>query len=70
MDNKIKLPWAAVATELKREIKMRKAVYPGLVRLNKITQEEMDYRIDCMVQCLEMAELEAVDGATQMNLLE
>jgi hypothetical protein len=65
-----RIPWQAVIAELKREIKMRKSVYPGLIRSRKMTQEEMDHRIACLSQCIELAKIEAVDGAAQMNFLE
>jgi hypothetical protein len=65
-----RIPWEAVIVEIKREIKMRKSVYPGLIRSHKMTQEEMDKRIACLNQCIELIEFEAADGATQMNLLE
>ena len=35
-------------SELKREIVMRKRVYPGLVDAGRMNPEEMEYRIDIL----------------------
>lgn len=52
-----------VKKELKREISMRKRVYPGWVSGGKLKQETATHRIECLERALELLDDSGEQGS-------
>lgn len=59
---------AAQLDELKRELKMRQRVYPRWVREGRMTQEQLDHRVTCLIEVIEDFEARHAPGSQQGSL--
>lgn len=59
---------AAQLAELKRELQMRQRVYPGWVKQGRMTQEQKDHRVACLIAVIEDFEARHAPAAQQGSL--
>lgn len=59
---------AAQLAELKRELKMRQRVYPRWVREGRMTQEQLDRRVACLIEVIADFEARHAPASQQGSL--
>lgn len=59
---------AAQLAELKRELQMRQKVYPGWVRQGRMTKEQKDHRVACLIAVIEDFEARHAPASQQGSL--
>lgn len=59
---------AAQLAELKRELQMRQRVYPRWVREGRLSKDQMDFRVACLIEVIADFEARHAPAAQQGSL--
>jgi hypothetical protein len=59
---------AAQLAELKRELQMRQKVYPRWVREGRLSKDQMDFRVACLIEVIEDFEARHAPASQQGSL--